>query len=114
MFTKEKEQYRQNNLKKSYTEKKAAHESSGCAIWRSWTKCSFDEAENKPDYYRGRDCIEKLCKKLKEHALKIINYEEKEMILTGEGNRSCHKKYVIYVRRSFVRMKMMKIIEIKK
>ena len=46
--------------------------------------------------------------------MKIINYEEKEMILTGEGNRSCHKKYVIYVRKSFVRMKMMKIIEIKK
>ena len=33
--------------------------------------------------------IEKLCKKLKERAMKIINYEEKEMIpLTKEENKS--------------------------
>ena len=42
-----------------------------------FTKCSFDKAENKLDYYRGRDCIEKLYKKLKKHAMKIINYEKK-------------------------------------
>ena len=29
------------------------------------TKCSFNQKENKHDYYRGKDCIEKLCKKLK-------------------------------------------------
>ena len=45
-----------------------------------FTKCSFDVTENKLDYYRGRDCMKKLCKKLKGHALKIINYEKKEMI----------------------------------
>ena len=50
------------------------------------TKCSFDKKENKLDYYRERDYIGKLCKKLKEnnenmHAMKIINYKEKEMIL---------------------------------
>ena len=62
-----------------------------------FTKHSFDEAENRLDYYRGRDCIEKLCKKLKEHAMKIINYEKKEMIpLTHEENKyykeqaTCH------------------------
>ena len=69
-----KEQSFQNNPKKSYTEEKAKHESSG---WAVFTKCSFEKAENKRDYYRGRDCIEKLCKKLKEHAMKIINYEKK-------------------------------------
>ena len=50
---------------------------------------NFDliKKENKLGYYRGKDCIEKLCKKLKEHAMKIINYEEKEMIpLTYEEN----------------------------
>ena len=41
------------------------------------TKCSFDEEENKLDYYRGKDCIEKLCKKLKKRAMKIFNYEKK-------------------------------------
>ena len=50
------------------------------------TKCSLDKKENKLDYYRERDYIGKLCKKLKEnnenmHAMKIINYKEKEMIL---------------------------------
>ena len=81
MFTK-KEQSRQNNnsnnktnnLKKSYTEKKAKHKPSG---WAIFTKCSFDEKENKLDYCRRKDCIEKLCKKLKKRAMKIINYEKK-------------------------------------
>ena len=56
-------------------------------------RCSFDEEENEFEYYRGRDCIDKLCKKLKEHAMKIINYEKKEMIqLTVEENRSCDEE----------------------
>ena len=38
--------------------------------------------------YRGRDCIEKFCKDLKELATKIINYEEKDMIpLTDNENK---------------------------
>ena len=40
-------------------------------------RCSFDEEENKFDYYRGRDCIDKLYKKLKEHAMKIIMKKKK-------------------------------------
>ena len=53
------------------------------------TKCSVDKTEDKLDYYRGKDCIGKLCKKLKEHAIKIINYEEKEMVpLTDEESKS--------------------------
>ena len=82
-----KEQLRQNNLEqshqnnnlgKSYTKKKARHEPSGQAML---LRCSFDEEENKLDYCRGRDCIEKLCKKLKERAMKIIAYEKKEINL---------------------------------
>ena len=65
--------------------KKVKHDPSG---WAMFTKCSFDKIENRLDYYRRNDCIEKLCKKLKEHAMKIINYEEKEMIpLTDEENK---------------------------
>ena len=53
------------------------------------TKCSFDKTKDKLDYYRGKDCIEKLCKKLNKQAMKMINYEEKEMIpLTDEENKS--------------------------
>ena len=85
-FLLKKEQSCQNNPEKSYTEKKTIHEPSG---WAMFTSCSFDEKENKHNYYRGKDCIEKLCKKLKKRAMKIINYEKKEMIpLTKEEKKS--------------------------
>ena len=59
-------------------------------------KYSFDETEDKLDYYRGKDCVEKLCKKLKKHAMKIINYEEKdEEPLTDEVLKLCSKQYII-------------------
>ena len=54
-----------------------------------YTICSFDEKENILHYYREKDCIEKLCKKLRNRAMKIIKYEKKEMIpLTKEENKS--------------------------
>ena len=108
-----KEQSCQNNPKKSYAEKKARHEPSG---WAMFTRCSFDKKENKLNYYRGKDCIEKLCKKRKECTVKIINYEKKEMIpLTKEEKKSYkNKKHVIYVKKSFVMIKMMKTILIEK
>ena len=63
-----------------------------------FTICSFDEKENKLNYYRGKDCIEKLCKKLKERAMKIINYEEKEMIpLTYEENKSYKEQEACHI-----------------
>ena len=75
-----------NNIEKSYRKNKAVHEPSG---WAMFTRCSFNEKENKLNYYRGNDCIEKLCTKLKEPAMKIINYEKKEMIpLTKEEKKS--------------------------
>ena len=87
-----------NNLKKSDTEKKAKHEPFS---WAMLTKCSFDEKENKLDYCRRKDCIEKTCKKLKKRAMKIMNYEQKEMTpLTYEENKN--KKHARYVKKSFV------------
>ena len=39
-------------------------------------------------FHRGRDCIEKFSKDLKELSTKIVNYEEKEMIpLTDNENQ---------------------------
>ena len=81
------------------------------------TKCSFYKTEDKLDYYRGKDCMEKLCKKLREHTMKIINYEEKEMIpLTDEENKSYEEREVchICIETFCVDMKMMKIIKIEK
>ena len=66
--------------------------------WAMLTICSFNEKENKLNYYRGKDCIEKLCKKLKERAMKIINYEEKEMIpLTKEENKSYKEQETCHI-----------------
>ena len=79
----------QNNPEKSYTEKKAIHEPSG---WSMFIRCSFDKKENKLNYYRGKDCIEKLCKKIKESANEIINCEKKEIIpLTNKEIKSYEK-----------------------
>ena len=50
------------------------------------------------DYYRRKDCIKELCKKLKDHALKIINYEKKEMIpLSEEENKSYEEQDVCHI-----------------
>ena len=61
-------------------------------------RCSFDKKENKLNYYRGKDCIEKLCKKLKESANEIINREKKEIIpLTNKEIKSYEKQKVCYI-----------------
>ena len=67
-------QSRQRSPEKSYTEKKTRHEPSG---WSMFIRCSSDKKENNLNYYRGKDYIEKLCKKSKESATEIINREKK-------------------------------------
>ena len=47
----------QNNPEKSYTEKKARHETSGLSMS---IISSFDKKENEISYYRGKDCFENL------------------------------------------------------
>ena len=54
--------------------------------------------ENKLNCYRGKNCIGNLCKKLKESAMKIINYEKKEMIpLTYEENKSYKEQEACHI-----------------
>ena len=85
----------QNNPEKYYTEKKARYEPSG---WSMFTRCSFDKRENKINYYRAKDCIEKLCKKLKESTMEIIGPKEKEMIpLNHEVNDFYNEQEVCYI-----------------
>ena len=63
-----------------------------------FTRCSFDKRENKLNYYRGKDCIENLCKKLKASAMEIISHKEKEMIpLTHEENNFYNEQEVCYI-----------------
>ena len=85
----------QNNPEKSYTEKKSKYTPSGHSLF---TNCSFDATKNKLNCYRGEDCMERFCMGLRDHAMKIIKYEEKEMIpLTDKENKSYEKQKLSYV-----------------
>ena len=64
----------QNNHNESSTTEINKHVPSGYSIF---THCSFDQSKNKLDYYRGKDCMKKFCKDLREHATKIITRRKK-------------------------------------
>ena len=84
-----------NNPDKSYTEKKTLNKPSGYSLV---TCFSFDKSKNERKYYRGEDCMKMLCKDLKEQAMKIINYEKKEMIpLTDEEKEAHENSEVCYI-----------------
>ena len=63
-----------NNPEESSTTKINKHTPSGYPVF---THCSFDKSKSTLNYYRGKDCMTKFCKDLREHATKIINYEKK-------------------------------------
>ena len=62
-----------NNPEKSSTTKINKYSPSGYSLF---TQCSFDTTKNKPDCYRGKDCMKNFCLDLREHVAKIINYEK--------------------------------------
>ena len=66
-----------NNPKKSSTTKINKHTPFGYSLF---TYCLFDRTENKLDYYRDKNCMKNFGLDLKEHATKIINYEEKKKL----------------------------------
>ena len=71
------------------------HTPSGCSLF---TNCSLDATKNKLDCYTGKDCMERFGKDLREHAMKIINYEKKESITqTDQENKSHEKQKVCYI-----------------
>ena len=46
---------------------------------------SSKSVENKHDVYRSKDCTKKFCEFLREHGMKVINFENKQMkLLTKE------------------------------
>ena len=65
-------------------------------------------------FYRGKDCIGKFRKDLKELRMEIINFEEKEMIpLTNKEIRSYQKQKVCHIcKEEFYEDKSKKIIAI--
>ena len=64
----------QNNPEKSYTEKKL---DMSLLVGHYIQNVHLRKKENKLNYYRGIDCIIKLCEKLKEEAMEIIICEKK-------------------------------------
>ena len=90
-----KQQSCQNNPNKSYTERKAIHEPCGYSLD---LVSSFDLKENRHSFYRGKDCIKKFCKELKKICVKIVNYEQKEMIpLTDKEKEYDEKQEKCYI-----------------
>ena len=47
---------------------------------------------NKLDCYKGEDCMDRFCKDLREHTMKITNFEEKEIILLTDTENKFHEK----------------------
>ena len=84
-----------NNPNESSTTKINKHTPSGYSIF---TSCSFDKSKNELNHYRGKDCMKKFCKDLKEHATRIINHEKKKIIpLTKEENINYNDQKVCYI-----------------
>ena len=82
-----------NTPEESSTTEINKHATSGYSLF---THCSFDKTKNKLDYYRGKDCMKKFCKGLREHVTKIINYEKKKMILLITKEEIYHNKQKIF------------------
>ena len=85
----------QKNPNESSTTEINKHTPSGYSIF---THCSFDQTRNKLNHYRGKDCMKKFGKDLREHATKIINYEKKKMIpLTTEEKIYYNEQEICYI-----------------
>ena len=84
-----------NNPNESSTTEANKHTPSGYSLF---THCLFDKTKNKLDYYRGKDCMKKFSKDLREHATIIINYEKKKMIpLTIKEKIHYNEQEICYI-----------------
>ena len=85
----------QNNPNESSTTEINKHIPSGYSLF---THCSFGQTKNKINYFRGKVCMKKFCKDLREQATKIINYEKKKMIpLTKEEKIHYNEQEICYI-----------------
>ena len=64
-----------DNPEKSYTTKAAKHIPSGFSLSNIW---AFDGIKAMNYICRGKDCIKKFSKSLKEHTMEIINFEKRK------------------------------------
>ena len=78
----------QNDPEKSSTIKVNKHIASGYSLF---SHCLFDKTKNKLDYYRGKNCMKNVSLDLREHAEKIINYEQAKIITPTKKERKAHR-----------------------
>ena len=73
------------------------------------TVSSFKSIEHQHDVYRGKDCIKKFCEFLREHSMKITNFETKKMkLLTKEQEKSYENAKICYICEEKVENKYLK------
>ena len=78
-----------NNPEKSSTTKVGEH-----------VPCGYSMSTNKHAVNRGKDCIKKSYKSLREHKMKIMNFQRKKMILvTNSMNHTLIKQTVTHAKK---------------
>ena len=55
------------------------------------TISSFKSIKNKHDVYRGKYCMKEFCECLREHAVKMLNFENKKMKLWTKGQQESYE-----------------------
>ena len=60
---------------------------------------TFRSIENQHNANRGKDCIKKFCKSLREHTMKIINFKKKKKmkLLTNVQQESYENAQVCHI-----------------
>ena len=77
----------ENTNNSSFTECKSLHIPSGFSILTCY---SFDKSQNKQICYRGKDCMQKFSLHLGNIFVKLINYQQKPMILLTDSEIVLH------------------------
>ena len=80
-----------NNLNKSHTNNVAKHIPWGYAI----NILRNHDSSSKVSYYRGKDCVKKLCKELSDIGMALFNTEKKPMILSTPEQKKHHNEAII-------------------
>ena len=85
-----------NNLKTSSRRKVGKLIPCGNSMPMIWT---FDSIENKNNVYRGEYCMKKFCESLREHKMKIINFEKKKIIPVANKEQESNQKKSAFARK---------------
>ena len=85
-----------NTEENSFTIKKNIHRPSGFSMLTSY---AYNKSLNKPICYRGKDCLTKFSKALKDEVNKIISIKQKPMdpLIDQEKKVICKCKTMLYI-----------------